>query len=829
MVSNEALIKAALDARKKAYTPYSHFQVGAALLADRLEAEAAKFNGYPIDFLVAAPLMGSFVKGLDWDQACVERMEKASGAGVITAGMAIVDAFKALGVKKIAVVTPYDEAAGERERKFLEGCGFVYALDESGNITARQMITVLAEPLQVSFESSTLQLTMGQTHSLPRVFNHPVCADLRWDSSDETVITVDNGVLTAQNFGTATVTATSVQDPSKSDSIEVTVMESAGEFVAFLNSDEGGSQYYDFWLHGNDYDLRHTRVGESMIAVYSLRTGTYYDGYFYAFNDKGQFMRINAEIPSDYKLLGEANLDYSKYQVTGMAMDYTTGTMYGLTLPSNYDHANSVSEQHPGELVTINLDNGQLTTVAELDFSTPVYALACDDEGTLYAAGGSHDIYSASATIYTVDKESGALTPFTTVDAGIHTGTTYYSNVQYNTQMTYDFGTNRLYLYATSDDQYVYRSYGMYMVQLGEEPVASYLDGISLDLRAGSPIKYGDVYLGLLAFIPEAEEIPSAPVNGIILNKTAGRVAVGETTQLIGAARPSNALDTSLTWSSSDETIATVDENGLVAGISAGKATITVKSNETGITNQCVITVVELTGEQSVAYTVSAKSDSLIKFNPALPAQTAEVVTTMSGGSTIKAMTAGDGCIYFITDSNFAYYLYRFDLTTQQTTNMGQLYLFSPPSGLAYDPVNNMIYATSGFYIFQFQMDKLNPNDFNQYTNYMMDSDYCTLTGITCIDGAVYTFGNDYYSSEPKMMKYSDKYLDDRQVMLEGFNASLIDGATDISYDPSTELFYLTDAGHNIYTMDMDGNVEAVDILGNGIDMNGLAIFPAAE
>ena len=192
-------------------------------------------------------------------------------------------------------------------------------------------------------------------------------------------------------------------------------------------------------------------------------------------------------------------------------------------------------------------------------------------------------------------------------------------------------------------------------------------------------------------------------------------------------------------------------------------------------------------------------------------------------------MTAGDGCIYFITDSNFAYYLYRFDLTTQQTTNMGQLYLFSPPSGLAYDPVNNMIYATSGFYIFQFQMDKLNPNDFNQYTNYMMDSDYCTLTGVTCIDGAVYTFGNDYYSSEPKMMKYSDKYLDDRQVMLEGFEVSLVDGATDISYDASTELFYLTDAGHNIYTMDMDGNVEAVDILGSGIDMNGLAIFPPAE
>ena len=96
---------------------------GAAVLADRLEAEAAKFNDYPIDFIVAAPLMGSFVKGIDFDKECIARMEKASGAGVITAGVAILDALKALGVKKVAVVSPYDEAATAMERKFLEDNG----------------------------------------------------------------------------------------------------------------------------------------------------------------------------------------------------------------------------------------------------------------------------------------------------------------------------------------------------------------------------------------------------------------------------------------------------------------------------------------------------------------------------------------------------------------------------------------------------------------------------------------------------------------------------------------------------------------------------------
>ena len=652
-----------------------------------------------------------------------------------------------------------------------------------------------------------------------------------WTSSNEDVVSVDRyGTMTYTGIGTATVTVSITNKDEATyggpftDSIEITVIESAGEFVAFLANDEGSS-YYDFWIKGNDYDLRHAVTTDSMISVYSLRSGTYYDGYYYAFNDKGQFMRINSGVPSDYKILGTPNLDVTKYQVTAVAMDYTTGTMYGLTMPSNYDYTTWAGEEHPGELVTINMDNGQLTTIAELDFSTPVYALACDAKGTLYAAGGTFDTY-AGATIYTVDKENGELTPYTTISGGVFTGGNYYGTLRYNTQMTYDFGTDRLYIYATVNDTYYSVSSGMYMVQLGDEPVSSYLDGISLDFGRGT-IKEGNVYLGLLAFVPDEAEIPVAPVNGIILNKNVGRIPVSGTTQLTASVRPSNANDTTVTWSSSDETVATVDQNGLVTGISAGKAVITVTSNETGITNECAITVVELEGPQSVAYTVSATRDSLIRFNPALPAQTAEVVTTMSGGSTIKAMCAGDGGIYYIVDSNYAYYLYRIDLTTLQSSVLGQIYTFTVPSGLSYDPASDMIYVTAGFYIFQFKLGDLDPANFNYYTNYIMDSDYCNLTGTVSIDGAVYTIGNDNYSSVPHLMKYSDKYLSDRTVILEGFNLSLVDGATDFSYDASTDLFYITDAGHNIYTMDWDGNVEAVDILGEGIDMNGLAIFPA--
>ena len=56
-----------------------------------------------------------------------------------------------------------------------------------------------------------------------------------------------------------------------------------------------------------------------------------------------------------------------------MAMDYTTGTMYGPTLS--------------GKLVTINLDNGAVTEIAAT--SEKVTALAIDKRGVLYAAGST--------------------------------------------------------------------------------------------------------------------------------------------------------------------------------------------------------------------------------------------------------------------------------------------------------------------------------------------------------------------------------------------------------------------------------------------------------
>lgn len=88
-----------------------------------------------------------------------------------------------------------------------EGSAFIYALDAEGNILDRQMVTVLNEPLTISLGIKKCTLTMGQTKTLTPVFNHPVSPEVTWVSSDPSILTVEDGKLTAVGFGKVTVTA----------------------------------------------------------------------------------------------------------------------------------------------------------------------------------------------------------------------------------------------------------------------------------------------------------------------------------------------------------------------------------------------------------------------------------------------------------------------------------------------------------------------------------------------------------------------------------------------------------------------------------------------
>ncbi len=79
-------------------------------------------------------------------------------------------------------------------------------------------------------------------------------------------------------------------------------------------------------------------------------------------------------------------------------------------------------------------------------------------------------------------------------------------------------------------------------------------------------------------------------VSSISLNKNELTLDRGKTETLIATITPDNASDKNVTWSSSNTTVATVDQNGLVTAIQKGTATITAICG--GKSSQCAVTVV---------------------------------------------------------------------------------------------------------------------------------------------------------------------------------------------------------------------------------------------
>ena len=81
------------------------------------------------------------------------------------------------------------------------------------------------------------------------------------------------------------------------------------------------------------------------------------------------------------------------------------------------------------------------------------------------------------------------------------------------------------------------------------------------------------------------------PVSDVTLNKTELTLTEGESETLTATVKPDNATDKTLSWSSSDATVASVDDNGKVTALKAGTATITVKTKDGGKTAACAVSV----------------------------------------------------------------------------------------------------------------------------------------------------------------------------------------------------------------------------------------------
>ena len=143
----------------------------------------------------------------------------------------------------------------------------------------------------------------------------------------------------------------------------------------------------------------------------------------------------------------------------------------------------------------------------------------------------------------------------------------------------------------------------------------------------------------------------------VVINAASKELAQGATFTLRATVSPSNATDKSVTWTSSNANVASVDATGKVIAKAAGKATITAKTSN-GKTAVCTITVTE-TAVESITFdktTAQMNVDETMTLTATVAPANAgnknltwfsnnESVLTVTASGQVKAVGAGKATI----------------------------------------------------------------------------------------------------------------------------------------------------------------------------------------
>ena len=406
---------------------------------------------------------------------------------------------------------------------------------KAGDVSATCELTVNAKVIPatgITIDKTTAELTEGETLTLTATVSPEDATDktVTWTSSDETVATVANGVVTALKAGKATITAA---NGGNTATCELTV-----------NAKTSDDRFYI-----PDFEIA---AGESkQIAIH----------YESSEIDKRCGFQFDLYLPEGLTVEKKKN----KYNFT-------------FNTDRNDDHTMSSSDQPDGAIrvVGISMSSAQFWEAAG-EFIYFTVTAASDFTG-------SHEVRLSGVQFSTL---TGTLIPIADSKATI-TGKT---NVIPATGITLDKTTaeltegETLTLTATvtpenaTDKTVAWTS--------SDETVATVKDGVVTALKAGKATitaKSGEVS-ATCEITVNAKVIPAT---GITLDKTTAELTEGETLTLTATVSPEDATDKTVVWTSSDETVATV-ANGVVTALKAGKVTITAKSGEVSAT--CEITV----------------------------------------------------------------------------------------------------------------------------------------------------------------------------------------------------------------------------------------------
>ncbi|MDI9522510.1 MAG: Ig-like domain-containing protein [Bacteroidota bacterium] len=509
----------------------------------------------------------------------------------------------------------------------------------------------------VTLDNTTLTLEEGQSVTLTATVlpDNATNKSLNWTSSNPAVATVNqSGEVTALTTGTTIVKATAKDGSGKYDECTVTVEENVPPVIPVtsvtLNKNEktlveGGSEMLTATV------LPHNATDKSLTWTSSNPTAA-------TVNQAGEVTALTIGTTTIRATAKDGSDKYDEcvvtvvepILVTGVTLDQTELTLKegdivlltATVLPDNAtDPSLNWTSSNPA---VASVNAAGMISALEMG-TTTIRATANDGSG-----------HYAECTL-TVEEYIPPVIPVTSVTLD-------------KTTLTLEEGQSAS-LNATvmpadaSDKSLTWSSSNPAVATVNDAGVVTALTAGTTIVKATANDdsgKYGECTVTVQEGVP-----PQVPVTAVTLNKTTLTLLEGASASLIATVTPDNATDKSLTWSSSNPAVASVNQAGVVTALTAGTTTVKATANDaSGKYAECVVTVKEevipvtsvtldkttltLEEEQTATLVATVAPDNATdpsltwsSSNPAIASVNDEgVVTALTAGTTTIRATAND-------------------------------------------------------------------------------------------------------------------------------------------------------------------------------------------
>ena len=192
-------------------------------------------------------------------------------------------------------------------------------------------IEVFEEDVYMSLSKMNAEITVGASDTITAILTDGSTPTITWTTSNDAVVTVENGVITGRQSGSATITATTTVDGETLTAMCIVTVQDSYELIFPKLEDEvfvgdvvdlglillkNGEQqdYSEATIAGEGFTFNEGKVtintyGEITISVsYRGQTKAYSVSAYYAVSDKASLEAIKSNVNGWYKLTNDIDL-----------------------------------------------------------------------------------------------------------------------------------------------------------------------------------------------------------------------------------------------------------------------------------------------------------------------------------------------------------------------------------------------------------------------------------------------------------------------------------------------------------------------------------------